>query len=80
MFGNKEIYYSEIVGRAVDDIDLQEVVGQHDFVLLSQPLPDHAHPPTLEALPKTITIVGNEGACAVARQCGHTKVIEVDHG
>ena len=60
---------------------MDKVAKQHDFVLLTSGVEDHAHPPTLEALPKTILIVGNEAACSVARQCGHTaNIIEIDHG
>jgi hypothetical protein len=41
---------------------------------------DHAHRPTLEALPKTLPVVGSPSAAAVARSLGYQTVYEVDHG
>lgn len=51
-----------------------------DLVLLSQGLPDHAHPPTLERLPRTIPVVGSAAAAAVARRLGFTAVTSLNPG
>ncbi|MBE7382057.1 MAG: MBL fold metallo-hydrolase [Leptolyngbya sp. SIO1E4] len=51
-----------------------------DAILLSQGLEDHAHPQTLEALDKTIPVIGSPNAAKVARQFGFTEVTALDHG
>jgi L-ascorbate metabolism protein UlaG (beta-lactamase superfamily) len=51
-----------------------------DLVLLSQGLEDHAHPPTLSLLDKTIPVVGSPKAAKVARDLGFTSAIALDHG
>ena len=43
---------------------------QLDLLLLSQGLPDHAHPATLEQLPKTLPVVGSAGAVQQASRFG----------
>ncbi len=45
-----------------------------DLILLSQGLPDHAHPETLRALPRSIPVVASAGGAAIARQVGYTQV------
>lgn len=45
-----------------------------DLILLSQGLPDHAHPPTLEQLDKNIPVVGSPNAAKVAQQLGFNTV------
>ena len=51
-----------------------------DLILLSQGLEDHAHPPTLKELDKSIPVVASPGAAKVATELGYTKVITLDHG
>ncbi|HIK44706.1 MAG TPA: MBL fold metallo-hydrolase [Leptolyngbyaceae cyanobacterium M65_K2018_010] len=51
-----------------------------DLILLSQGLPDHAHPPTLKALDRSIPVVGSPSAAKVAQQLGYTEVIALSHG
>ncbi|HIK33457.1 MAG TPA: MBL fold metallo-hydrolase [Oscillatoriales cyanobacterium M59_W2019_021] len=51
-----------------------------DLILLSQGLPDHAHPPTLEQLDRAIPVVGSEGAAKVVRELGYTQVTALAHG
>ncbi len=51
-----------------------------DLILLSQGLEDHAHPPTLKALDKSIPVVGSESAAKVARELGYTQVTSLAHG
>lgn len=45
-----------------------------------QSLPDHAHIPTLRALPKDIPVIGSPSATAVAAQLGFSIVHTLDHG
>lgn len=46
----------------------------------TQSLPDHAHIPTLQALPKSIPVVGSPSAAAVATDLGFATVHVLDHG
>ncbi len=50
------------------------------LILLSQGLADHAHPPTLQALDKSIPVMGSPKAAQVATDLGFTHVIALDHG
>jgi L-ascorbate metabolism protein UlaG (beta-lactamase superfamily) len=45
-----------------------------DLILLSQGLPDHAHPPTLKALDRNIPVVGSAGAAKVVQELGYHSV------
>ena len=49
-------------------------------ILLSQGLEDHAHPQTLQALDKSIPVIGSPNAAKVARQFGFTDVTSLEHG
>ena len=51
-----------------------------DLLLLTQGLPDHAHPPTLEQLPRTIPVVASASAAAVVRRLGFTAVTALAPG
>lgn len=51
-----------------------------DLILLSQGLPDHAHPPTLAALDRSIPVLGSPGAALVAQRLGYSDVTPLDHG
>ena len=51
-----------------------EVPIHIDFLLLTQGQPDHAHPPTLEKLNKSIPVIASEAASNLVRQMGFTKV------
>jgi L-ascorbate metabolism protein UlaG (beta-lactamase superfamily) len=51
-----------------------------DLILLSQGLEDHAHPPTLKALDKSIPVVGSASAAKVAQSLGFTQVTALAHG
>jgi L-ascorbate metabolism protein UlaG (beta-lactamase superfamily) len=51
-----------------------------DVVLLSQGLPDHAHPPTLEALNHDWQVVGSPNAASVVQGMGYTQVVALSHG
>jgi L-ascorbate metabolism protein UlaG (beta-lactamase superfamily) len=51
-----------------------------DVILLSQGLEDHAHPPTLKALDKSIPVVGSASAAKVAKDLGYREVVALAHG
>ena len=51
-----------------------------DLILLSQGLEDHAHPPTLQALDRSIPVVGSPNAAKVAQDLGYMNVTDLDHG
>ncbi len=51
-----------------------------DLILLSQGLEDHAHPPTLKQLDRTIKVVASPNAAKVVQQLGYTKVTTLAHG
>jgi L-ascorbate metabolism protein UlaG (beta-lactamase superfamily) len=47
---------------------------QIDLILLSQGLPDHAHPPTLQALDRAIPVVGSPTAATVVQKLGYGNI------
>ncbi|MGD1901992.1 MAG: MBL fold metallo-hydrolase [Geitlerinemataceae cyanobacterium] len=51
-----------------------------DAILLSQGLPDHAHPPTLEKLDRAIPVIGSPNAIGVVRDLGYTNLTSLEHG
>ena len=51
-----------------------EVPSNIDFLLLTQGQPDHAHPPTLERIDKTIPVVASQAASKVVSQIGFTNI------
>lgn len=51
-----------------------------DLLLLSQGLADHAHPPTLEQLPRSIPVVGSASAAKVVRDLGFSGVTSLAPG
>jgi L-ascorbate metabolism protein UlaG (beta-lactamase superfamily) len=51
-----------------------------DLILLSQGIEDHAHPPTLESLDRSIPVVASPSAARVAEQLGYTQVTALAHG
>ena len=51
-----------------------------DAILLSQGLPDHAHPPTLAVLDRQIPVIGSPSAAQVAKELGFVTVTALAHG
>lgn len=51
-----------------------------DLILLSQGLADHAHPPTLKQLDKTIPVMASPDGATVARSLGFEQVTALKHG
>tara|TARA_Y100001968_G_scaffold298007_1_gene307552 strand:+ start:10476 stop:11219 length:744 start_codon:yes stop_codon:yes gene_type:complete len=47
---------------------------QIDLLLLTQGLADHSHPPSLQLLPKNITVIGSISASKVAKRLGFENV------
>jgi L-ascorbate metabolism protein UlaG (beta-lactamase superfamily) len=51
-----------------------------DLIVLSQGLEDHAHPPTLKQLDRTIPVVASPNAAKVVQGLGYSKVTALNHG
>ena len=51
-----------------------------DLILLSQGLEDHAHPPTLQQLDRSIPVVASPNAAKVAHKLGYGQVTALGHG
>ncbi|EDX84246.1 hypothetical protein S7335_1943 [Synechococcus sp. PCC 7335] len=51
-----------------------------DLILLSQGLADHAHPPTLKQLDKSIPVMASPDGAAVATSLGFKRVTALKHG
>lgn len=51
-----------------------------DLILLSQGLEDHAHPPTLKELNKSIPVLASPKAAKVATELGYKEVSSLEHG
>ncbi|MCS6959580.1 MAG: MBL fold metallo-hydrolase [Pseudanabaenaceae cyanobacterium SKYGB_i_bin29] len=50
-----------------------------DLILLSQGLPDHAHPPTLQVLDRSIPVVASPRAARVCQELGYSHVHVLAH-
>ncbi|KAK9918517.1 hypothetical protein WJX75_004661 [Coccomyxa subellipsoidea] len=64
----------------IPPLDLGKVVEGVDALILSQGLPDHAHVPTLERLPKDMHVVASPAGAKVAAGLGFTDITALDHG
>lgn len=51
-----------------------------DLLLLTQGLPDHCHPTSLELLPRTLPVVASAGAAATAHRLGFHQVAALSPG
>jgi L-ascorbate metabolism protein UlaG (beta-lactamase superfamily) len=51
-----------------------------DLILLSQGLPDHAHPPTLEVLDRSIPVVASPSAARIVQKLGYQQVTSLAPG
>ncbi|MEM9136001.1 MAG: MBL fold metallo-hydrolase [Cyanobacteria bacterium P01_F01_bin.42] len=74
VFGNQSWFFKAEQGR---NYDIPEDI---DLILLSQGLPDHAHPPTLEALDKSIPVWGSPNAIKVADKFGFKSTTAIEIG
>jgi L-ascorbate metabolism protein UlaG (beta-lactamase superfamily) len=67
--------------RRLPPVDLAAVCARTDAILISQALPDHAHGPTLAALPcKDKPVVCSPAAEAAVRAAGFVNVTPLAHG
>ncbi|KKZ13417.1 MAG: beta-lactamase [Candidatus Synechococcus spongiarum SP3] len=73
-FGNSPWFFES---RFLQDWPIPPAI---DLVLLTQGLPDHAHPPTLKELERSIPVVGSVAAAQVARALGFTQVTALAPG
>jgi L-ascorbate metabolism protein UlaG (beta-lactamase superfamily) len=73
-FGNQAWLFQ---GERPQPVAIPEAI---DLILLSQGLEDHAHPPTLKALDKSIPVVGSVNAAKVARNLGYREVTALSPG
>lgn len=73
-FGNSPWFFES---RFLQDWPIPPAV---DLVLLTQGLPDHAHPPTLKKLERSTPVVGSTAAAQVARALGFTQVTALAPG
>lgn len=73
MFGNQPWFFK------AERITPRPIPEQIDLILLSQGLPDHAHPPTLEALDHDIPVVASPSAAKLVREMGYRQVTALEH-
>lgn len=73
-FGNSPWFFTS---RLLQDWPIPPAI---DLVLLTQGLPDHAHPPTLKQLERSIPVVASGAAAQVARALGFNQVIAMAPG
>lgn len=57
----------------------QPIPQNIDLILLSQGLEDHAHPPTLKELDKSIPVVASPNAAKVVKELGYTNITALEH-
>ena len=74
VFGNQSWFFKAEQSQAY------EIPENIDVILLSQGLPDHAHPPTLEALDKNIPVWGSPNAIKVVEKLGFQNLNAIEHG
>ena len=58
----------------------QPIPENIDLILLSQGLEDHAHPPTLKQLDRTIPVVASPNAAKVVTEFGYQNITTLEHG
>ena len=58
----------------------REIPQNIDLILLSQGLPDHAHPATLKQLDHQIPVVGSPSAAKLVKQMDYQQVSSLAHG
>ena len=73
-FGNSPWFFES---RFLQDWPIPPAI---DLILLTQGLPDHAHPPTLKTLERSIPVVGSAAAAQVALKLGFTQVSALTPG
>tara|TARA_Y100001968_G_C19374167_1_gene726701 strand:- start:38 stop:790 length:753 start_codon:yes stop_codon:yes gene_type:complete len=66
-----------IEGRLTKKLDVPKGIS---LILLSQGLADHAHPPSLDLLSKSIPVVGSKSAASVVKELGFKTIFELKPG
>ncbi len=66
-----------IKGQLIKDWDIPPKL---DLLLLTQAVADHAHPPTLKALPKNLPVIASEKAAALVKDMGFENVSSIQPG
>jgi len=83
-FGGLDFIYSgKKKVTTPDSIDLDALINETDFILLTMSIDDHCHKPTLEAVKERnsdIPIVASPSAAKVVKSIGFKNVYELDHG
>nr|WP_263363453.1 MBL fold metallo-hydrolase [Pseudanabaena sp. UWO310] len=74
MFGNAAWFFKSA------RITARDIPQNIDLILLSQGLPDHAHPPTLKQLDRHIPVVGSPSAAKLVKELGYQDVTALAHG
>lgn len=74
MFGNAAWFFKS------ERLTPREIPQNIDLILLSQGLPDHAHPPTLKQLDHQIPVVGSPSAAKLVKELGYSAVTALAHG
>lgn len=74
VFGNQDWFFK---GERTTPRPIPEHI---DLILLSQGLPDHAHPPTLKELDREIPVVASPNATKVVQELGYRQITTLAPG
>ncbi len=74
VFGNQSWFFK------AEQAHSQPIPEPIDLILLSQGLPDHTHPPTLEVLDKNIPVWGSPNAIKQVTELGFRETTALEHG
>eukprot|EP00929_Paragymnodinium_shiwhaense_P089013 TRINITY_DN49282_c0_g1_i1.p1 TRINITY_DN49282_c0_g1~~TRINITY_DN49282_c0_g1_i1.p1 ORF type:complete len:330 (+),score=18.58 TRINITY_DN49282_c0_g1_i1:66-1055(+) len=66
--------------KAAESIDPKRVAQDFDCVVLSQGLPDHAHPETLKVMDRTVHIIASPSAASVCKRLDFQRVTTLAPG
>lgn len=67
-------------GKKPPSVKGMEVAGRYDAVILTQYLPDHAHPPTLRKIPRSTPVLAPQQALPLLNELGFTNVRVLNYG
>ncbi|NCO75675.1 MAG: MBL fold metallo-hydrolase [Cyanobacteria bacterium] len=59
---------------------LHQIPENIDFILLSQGLEDHAHPPTLKILDHNLPVIASENGAKICQDLGYAQIKTLKHG
>ena len=79
-FGGLDFVFSGSKRKATPErIDVDGIIRDTNFVLITMSIDDHCHKPTLDRIPRKKPIVASPSAAKVVREMGFTEVYELDH-